>query len=130
MACPQERQERARREVGAAKMESQLAIPVVDRAFGDRAAHPKSSDHVHEGAKPIAVVPPDEIGQPGDGFRVRQIARVSAGGLSRLPDFRCPCFRFLEGAIHQDERGAQVGERSGDDLADLAIAADAGEKNA
>jgi hypothetical protein len=110
-------------------MDCQLVIPVVDRAFGNRAAHSESADHVHERVKPVAVVLPHEIGQPSDGPGVGEIARVSASGLSRVRDLRRSRLRFLESTIHEDKRRAKVGERSRDHFAHLAIAADACEKN-
>jgi hypothetical protein len=84
---------------------------------------------VDERVKPVAVVSPHEIGQPSDGLGVGEIARVSAGGLSRVRDRRRSRLRFLEGTIHEYERGTKVCERSRDHLAHLAIATDACEKN-
>ena len=106
-----------------------LSIPVVDRALGDRAAHGESAGHVHERVEPVAVILTDDVRERGDGVGVREIAGVAARRMPGCADCGCARLSFLRGAVDEDERGAEVRERVGDDLADLAFAADAGEKD-
>jgi hypothetical protein len=66
-----------------------------------------------------------DVRERRDGIGVRQIAGVPARRMPGCADCGCLRLSFLQGAVHEDQRGAQVRERLGHDLAYLAFAADA-----
>ena len=110
-------------------MKGELTIQILGRALRDGAAHRETANQVDEGSKPFAMILAHGAGERCNGAGARQIARVSARGVPARGDRGSARLGLLRHSVHENEGGVEVGERSRDHFANLAIAAYACEKN-
>jgi hypothetical protein len=110
-------------------VKGELTIQIFGRALGDGTAHRKTANQVDEGAKPFAMILAHGADERRNGAGVRQIARISARGVSARGDRGSARLGLLRRSVHENEGGVEVGERSRDHFANLAVATYACEEN-
>ena len=82
---------------------------------------------MHERTRFVAVVCNHLRGESFDVRNVGEVTGVTTCGESGAFERGGACFRFFGGVIDENSKGAEFGERSGDDFAQLAFASDAGQ---